>query len=365
MLAVLPESVKACAREGLAGLSLVAGDGTKLKANAAMAGNLTAEQLDAEIAELESWIDAGLRDWVQDVLDVLDAEGTPPPPGPGDNDGNGPGGDDRPGDGDDGGGKKKWKKKPGRAEQMLERRLAARARLEALRDKQREKNPGPALAELAALAEVKEAALRRWEDKARARLEARAAEIAAGRKPCGRAPFPVDQDREVIRARKALAAARGDHEQALAGTPVPRKTRKRKTGTQAKRKPKTEADLKVNPADPSSRVMPLKKGGFDQLFNVQALATAKAQVIIAIMRPAAPSTSRPSCPSSPRPAASCAPPASASRFSGHCSTPGTPATPTSPPPSPRPSTSPSPARAARPAAPTKAATPASSPAGRT
>ncbi len=283
VLAVLPESVQACAREGLAGLSLVAGDGAKLKANAAMAGNLTAEQLDAEIAELEGWIDAGPRDWVQDVLD---AEGTAPPPGPGDNDGNGAGGDDRPGDGGDGGGEKKWKKKPDRAEQMLERRLAARARLEALRDKQREKNPGPALAELAALAEVKEAALRRWEDKARARLGARAAKIAAGRKPRGRAPFPVDQDREVIRARKALAAARADHEQALAGTPVPRKARKRKTGTgtEAKRKPKTEADLKVNPADPSSRVMPLKKGGFGQLFNVQALATAKAQVIIAIMR---------------------------------------------------------------------------------
>jgi transposase len=281
VLAVLPESVKACAREGLVDLSLVAGDGTKLKANAAMAGNLTAEQLDAEIAELEGWIDTGLRDWVQDILD---AEGTAPRPGPGDNDGNGPGADDRPGDGGDGGGKKKWKKKPDRAQQMLERRLAARARLEALRDKQREKNPGPALAELAALAEVKEAALRRWEDKARARLEARAANIAAGRKPCGRAPFPVDQDRDVIRARKALAAARADHEQALAGTPVPRKTRKKKTGTEAKRKPKTEADLKVNPADPSSRVMPLKKGGFDQLFNVQALATAKAQVIIAIMR---------------------------------------------------------------------------------
>ena len=30
--------------------------------------------------------------------------------------------------------------------------------------------------------------------------------------------------------------------------------------------------------------MPLKKGGFDQLFNVQALATAKTQVILAIMR---------------------------------------------------------------------------------
>jgi hypothetical protein len=40
----------------------------------------------------------------------------------------------------------------------------------------------------------------------------------------------------------------------------------------------------VNTADPSSRVMPLKKGGFDQLHNVQALATAKTQVILAVLR---------------------------------------------------------------------------------
>jgi hypothetical protein len=31
-------------------------------------------------------------------------------------------------------------------------------------------------------------------------------------------------------------------------------------------------------------VMPLKKGGFDQLFNVQALATARTQVILAVTR---------------------------------------------------------------------------------
>ena len=61
VLALLPESVKACAREGLVSLELVAGDGTKLKANAAMAANLTREQLDAQISELEAWIDAELR----------------------------------------------------------------------------------------------------------------------------------------------------------------------------------------------------------------------------------------------------------------------------------------------------------------
>ena len=39
--------------------------------------------------------------------------------------------------------------------------------------------------------------------------------------------------------------------------------------------------LKVNLTDPGSRVMPLKKGGFDQLYNAQAIA-CKKQVILAI-----------------------------------------------------------------------------------
>jgi transposase len=275
ILALLPASVRACAAEGLVDLSLVAGDGTKLKANAAMAGNLTAGQLDAEIAELEAWIEADLRAWAQDFIDAGDG---PAPPG-GADDGGGAGG------GPAGGAGKKWKKKPGRAGEMLRRRLAARARLDALREEARAKDPGPGLAELTAAAAQKEAAVRKWEDKARARLEARAAAIAAGRKPRGAAPFPVDRNREVIAARRALAAARADLELARSGAPVPRKTRKRRTaaGAEAKRR-KTGADLKVSPADPSSRVMPLKKGGFDQLFNAQALATARTQVIIAILR---------------------------------------------------------------------------------
>lgn len=276
ILGLMPESVRACAAEGLVDPSLVAGDGTKLKASASMAGNLSEEELGAQIAELEAWIEADLRDWAQGLLDTGDtppARDDRPSPGPG------PGGD---GDG----GKKKWKEKPDRAGQMLERRLAARARLGALREELRAKNPGPGPEELAAILEEKEAAVRKWEDKARARIEARAAKTAAGLRPRGRAPFPADQDREVIRARKALGIARADLELARSGAPVPVKKRNRETATGpgTGRKKKTPEDLKVNPADPSSRVMPLKKGGFDQLHNVQALATDKAQVIIAIMR---------------------------------------------------------------------------------
>jgi transposase len=285
VLALLPEPVRACAREGLADLALVAGDGTKLKASASMAGNLTREQLDAQIAELQALIDGELRAWVQDLLD---AEAITPPAG----DDPGDGGDGGPGDGGPGDGKRKWKKKPARAGQVLERRLAARARLDALQDKDQGRHDAR-IAELAARIGRKEAAARKWEEAAAARIEARARKAAAGQRPRGKDPVPVDEDREVTRARQALADARADHAAALAGTAGtgPRPDGRRKPGRPARDKPAgarqaSEAgqEAKASPADPSSRVMPLKKGGYDQLFNVQALATAKAQVILAITR---------------------------------------------------------------------------------
>jgi transposase len=282
VLALLPESVRACAAEGLVDLALVAGDGTKLKASASMAGNLTREQLDAQVAELQALIDGELRAWVQDLLD---AGGITPPAG----DDRGDGG---PGDGGGPGGKRKWKKKPARAGQVLERRLAARARLDALQGKDQGRHDAR-IAELAARVQRKEAALARWEARARARAGARAATIAAGLPARGRAPLPASADRDVTRARQALADARADHAAALAGTASagPRPDGRRRPGRPAGDKPAgarqaSEAgqEAKASPADPSSRVMPLKKGGYDQLFNVQALATARAQVILAIMR---------------------------------------------------------------------------------
>jgi transposase len=254
--ALLPESVKACAAEGLVDLGLVAGDGTKLKANAAMAANLTGEQLDAQIAELDAWIGAELGAWVQDMLD---GEGTAPAGAGAASGGGGPG---------DGGGTGTWKKKPGRAAQMLERRLAARARLDARQDEGQGKR-GARIAELAARVERKEAAARKWETAAAARLGARARKAAAGQPVPGARPVAsVGDDRDVKRTRKALAGARADYEAACREAAAPA----------------ADPKAKVNPTDPSSLVMPLKKGGFDQLFNVQALATARTQVILAVTR---------------------------------------------------------------------------------
>jgi transposase len=279
VLGLLPESVKACAAEGLVDLGVVAGDGTKLKANAAMAGNLTREQLEEQVAELEDWIDAELREWVQELLD---GEGTAPAAA---------GGSGR------AGGKKKWKKKPARAAQMLARRLEARARLDARQGREQDKAQGSRdarVAELAARVARKEAALARWEAKAQARIDARAARAAAGQRTRGPAPLPVSADREVTRARQALADARADHAAALAGTgPGERRPDGRNRPGRPKKPGGPDAagtagqagrEAKVSPADPSSRVMPLKKGGYDQLFNVQALATARTQVILAVTR---------------------------------------------------------------------------------
>ena len=255
VLALLPESVKACAREGLVSLELVAGDGTKLKASASMAANVTAARLDAQITELEALIDAEFRGWVQDMLD---GEGTALAPAAA-------AGGDGPGGGTKG-------KKPKRPELVLGRRKAARAQLAARQDPKGQREQGKLearIAELAARIERKEAAVRRWEKEAAGRLEARARKIAAGQRIGGRRPVAsAGEDRDVKRARQALADTRADYQAACREAAAPA----------------GDPDAKVNATDPSSLVMPLKKGGFDQLFNVQALATAKTQVILAVTR---------------------------------------------------------------------------------
>jgi transposase len=253
---LLPESVRACVREGLVSLELVAGDGTKLKANAAMSSNATAAQLEAQIAELEDLIAAEVWQWAQDMLD-----GEDPPPGGG------------PGHRSDGGASgakgKKPKKTPKRAQQTLARRKAARAQLAARQEQKNQQELQARVAELEARVQKKQAAVARWEAAAAARLEARARKTAAGQRVSGPRPVTdISQDREVKRARQALAKTRADCEAAR----------------QAAAAPAGDPEAKINTADPSSRVMPLKKGGFDQLFNVQALATAKTQIILAITR---------------------------------------------------------------------------------
>lgn len=253
---LLPESVKACAREGLVSLEVVAGDGTKLKASASMAANVTAEELAAQITGLEELIASGVRLWVAEHLAVDEADAASAAP-------RAAAGGDGPAGGGQGG-----KKPPKRAAMLLERRKAARGQLAARHaDNEQPKLEARAL-ECAARAQRKaEAADRAWQLAAGklARWEARA---AAGRPPGGPRPWGPDADRDVIRTRVQADKARAAARAAAAAAACPA----------------VPALAKVNTTDWTSRVMPLKKGGFDQLFNAQALATAGQQVILAIMR---------------------------------------------------------------------------------
>ncbi|HET6187308.1 MAG TPA: transposase [Trebonia sp.] len=256
---LLPESVKACAREGLVSLEVVAGDGTKLKASASMAANVTGEQLEAQIAELEELIASGVAAWVAEHLALDDADATAAAP-------RRPPGGDGPAPGAGRGGKKP----PKRAAQMLGRRKAARGQLAARQAGKEQPKLEARAAECAGRAQRKqEAAERAWQAAA-GKLEAWEHKAAAGRAPGGRKPWGPDADRDVIRTRtqadKARAAAAAAAAAAACPAAVP------------------GAGAKVNTTDWTSRVMPLKKGGFDQLFNAQALATAGRQVILAVMR---------------------------------------------------------------------------------
>jgi hypothetical protein len=163
------------------------------------------------------------------------------------------------------------KKPPQRPEQVLAARQAARRELE-----DRQADPAKLAAradELAQRLAVKEAALAVLEKKAAARISERARRVAAGEKIPGRRDVITSpgQDRDVRSARAARdkLQARYLDAAAAATAPAPR------GGV---------LDGKVNTSDPASRVMLGKKGGFDQLVNVQALATARTQVILAIMR---------------------------------------------------------------------------------
>jgi hypothetical protein len=149
---------------------------------------------------------------------------------------------------------------------LLERRQAARGQLAARHaDKEQPKLDARA-AECAARARRKaEAAERAWQAAA-GKLAAWQAAAAAGAPPRGRKPWGPEADRDVRRTRAQADKARAQAQAAAAACPA------------------VPPGTKVNTTDWTSRVMPLKKGGFDQLVNAQALATAGRQVILAVMR---------------------------------------------------------------------------------
>src|SRR5438034_4380502 len=255
---LLVQSLVACAREGLVRVDVTAGDGTKVKANASMAANATAEQLGLEIAELERLLEAEVQAWVEQACaadvaeDALFSEQDVPPPA------------GRPAAG------AARKRTAGK----LARRTAARAKLEAGARARQEQAGAERAGKIARLAAEKgRLEARAAEELARgqakvARYEQRAAARAAGSPtwPRGRAPWPAERQRDVRASREAAARAARKLDEAIAAPAGP--------GRPAR-------PAGANTTDLASRVMPLKKGGYDQLYNLQAFA-GRRQVIFAI-----------------------------------------------------------------------------------
>jgi transposase len=253
---LLVASLAACAREGLVRVDVTAGDGTKVKANASMAANATAEQLGLDIAGLEQLLQAEVAAWIEQACAADAAEdalfsGDGGPAGP-------PAG---------GRGRK-------RTAEMLARRKAAQAKLAAdarARRQQAEAERAGRITKLAAekdrLAARAAGELARGQAKV-ARYARREAAAAAGhgRRQSGRAPWPAQRQRDVRASAAAAARAAAKLEEAIAAPAVV---------------PAPDRPAKANVTDLASRVMPLKKGGYDQLRNLQAFG-GRRQVIFAI-----------------------------------------------------------------------------------
>jgi transposase len=254
---LLVASLAACAREGLVRVDVTAGDGTKVKANASMAANATAGQLELDIADLQKLLEAEVEAWIEQARVADEAEDVLF------------GGDDGlPQGGGRPGGRKRTAGK-------LARRTAAQAKLQAEAAARQEQAGAERQEKIARLAADSERLQRRAaEEQARAGARVAdyarraAAKAAAGsrKRPDGRVPVPPEQCRDVRAAKDAAERAARRLAEAAAAPGVPQ----------------APARLpKANTTDPASRVMPAKKGGFDQLYNLQALA-CRGQICLAI-----------------------------------------------------------------------------------
>jgi transposase len=256
---LLVQSLAVCAAEGLVRVDVTAGDGTKVKANASMAANATVEQLGLDIAALEELLAAEAEAWIAQASAADIAEDALF------------GGDDggpRPGGGTPAGAARK------RTAGKLARRQAAQAKLEAdqqARQDAAEQEREQRIAKLAAEKDRLAARAAQELAKGQARVDryaqrAAAAAAGQGRRQRGRAPWPAAQQRDVRASAAAAARAAGKLEAALAAPAV---------AAAPARLPR------ANTTDLASRVMPLKKGGYDQLRNLQAFA-GRRQVVFAI-----------------------------------------------------------------------------------
>jgi transposase len=223
-------------------------DGSPVSGNASRFGNMTSEQLETRIAALEEKLAAATAGW-------LDGAGTQPAL---DDDDHGDGDDD-----DDG--------PPAGMPRRISLMMAKLARLHAARERlaARAAAPGGAGAQAAAAREKAEK-LQAELDKAEAaqdKLVARhEAALAAGKKGHrGKAPVPKDKNARICLQRER---ARSAWERARA--------------TAGKAAVLIAEKLKVNPADPDTRLLPAKNGGgWLQGWNLE-LGAARRQVLLAV-----------------------------------------------------------------------------------
>jgi transposase len=118
-----------------------------------------------------------------------------------------------------------------------------------------------------------------------AKLDRYAAILAAGRRPMGRPPVPMDESSSVLRARRVLQAAIQIEAEAemVAGTARSAAPALPRTGRSAafkRRKPENLPKVVANTTDPQSRIMPTRKG-FVQGYNAQLAVTAD-HIIVAV-----------------------------------------------------------------------------------
>jgi transposase len=245
--ALLPQTLRLGHAHDLVDVSVVAGDGTKALANAAMGATVDEQALQAQIVDLRQQVAQAQADWdaqvaAQDPPTMQTLFGdTNEHPGP-----------------TAGNGSKAWRRL-GVLTRTLHSREQALAYLQA--------HPNTDLTDWRERLARDQARVQRCGERLeQTRVEVQAANQrreqaeACGVKIPGRRPVPVEDHTRVRQARKALATATARAQATAASRP---------------------STTKVNTTDPVSRIMPGKHDGFGQRHNVQALA-CKGQFILAI-----------------------------------------------------------------------------------
>lgn len=255
--ALLPQTLRMGHVEGLVDVSVVAGDGTCVQANAAMDATVDQPALEAQITELEQQLATAQQAWTAQVeVEAVAAANLEDLFAPIGDQPDQPDRPDRPVAGH--GSAAAARRRVCTVSNLLTDRKAALAYLRA--------HPSSAVTDW----EDKLARDQQRVDRGVERVEQIAAGVAAanartaqakaaGHNRGGRPPVPPEEHNKVRRAKKRLQTATNRLQATAAATPTAR----------------------VNTTDPTSLIMPGKKDGYDQRHHIQALACTN-QFVIAI-----------------------------------------------------------------------------------